>query len=269
MKQDMHTKRTILLVDDDTSLLEMLRDFLSYEGYRVVTAESGEQALTLLRKVTPDIIILDMSMPGMGGVGFLERVTQPDGSPRFPVLVLTARATMAEYFATREIDGFVAKPCAPEDLLSEVNRIIFLRAGGSASVAPGALDPANATKVRRVVLAESDPAFNTVLHDDLQRAGFHVEAVFTGPAALELAVMSKPDVMVMRLELTDMSAYEVLATLRRLPNTCEMPVVVYGIAAPDALIEHVAQLELDETLALKDCEADKIVTAALSAVVKK
>ena len=269
MGQDMHTKRTILLVDDDTSLLEMLHDFLSYEGYRVVTAVSGEQALPLLRQITPDLIILDMSMPGMGGVGFLERITNPDGSTRFPVLVLTARATMAEYFASREIDGFVAKPCAPDDLLSEVNRIIFLRGGGSTSTAPAALDPANATKARRVVLAEGDVALNTALHADLQRAGFHVEAVFTGPAALELAVMSKPDVMVMRLELADMNAQEVLATLRRLPNTRRIPLVVYGIATPDALIEHVAQLDLDEIVAIKDCDSDKIVNAALSAAVKR
>ena len=269
MKQDMHTKKTILLIDDDTNLLETLQDFLSYEGYRVVTAESGEKALTLLRRVTPDIILLDMSMTGMGGVGFLERITNPDGSTRFPVLVLTARATMAEYFATREIDGFVAKPCCPDDLLSEVNRIIFLRGGGLVPAAPAALDPANTTKARRAVLAEGDVAVNTALRADLQRAGFHVEAVFTGPAALELAVMSKPDVMVMRLELTDMSAQEVLATLRRLPNTRDVPVVVYGIAAPDALIEHVAQLDLDEIVAIKDCETDKIVNAALSAAVKK
>lgn len=269
MKQDTRTKRTILLVDDDTSLLETLHDFLSYEGYHVVTAVSGEQALVALRQTRPDIIILDMSMPGMGGVGFLERITQPDGSTRFPVLVLTARAAMAEYFATRQIDGFVAKPCDPDDLLSEVNRIVFLRGGeAGASISP-ALNPTAAPSVRRVVLAEGTAALNTKLHAELQRAGLHVESVFTGSAALELVIMSKPDVLVMRLELPEMSANEVLETLRRLPTTRKVPVVVYGIAAPDALIEHVAQLDLDEVVAIKGCATDKVVSAALSAIVKR
>ena len=63
-------KRTILIVDDDRSLLTTLSDFLAFEGYEVLTAESGEDGLRTLTDATPDLIILDMSMPGMGGVGF-------------------------------------------------------------------------------------------------------------------------------------------------------------------------------------------------------
>jgi len=269
MKQDARAKRTILLVDDDTSLLETLHDFLSFEGYHVITAASGEQALVLLRQTRPDIIILDMSMPGMGGVGFLERITNPDRSTRFPVLVLTARAAMAEYFATRQIDGFVAKPCDPDDLLSEVNRILFLRGGEPVSPASPALDPSAAGSVRRAVLAEGDAALNTALHAELQQAGFHVESVFTGPAALELAVMSKPDVLVMRLDLPEMDAGEVLATLRRLPGTRTLPAVVYGIADPGGRAGHAGRIGPDEAVAVEDCAAGKVVDAALSAAVKR
>jgi len=269
MKPDTHARRTILLVDDDTSLLETLRDFLRYEGYRVETAESGEQALVRLRQVKPDIIILDMSMPGMGGVGFLERITNPDGSTRFPVLVLTARAAMAEFFATRQIDGFIAKPCKPDDLLNEVSRVLFLRAGEASSPAGAALDPAAAANIRRVVLGEGDTALSASLRAELQRAGFQVEVASSGPAALELAIMSKPDVLILRLEMEGMSANEVVDTLRRLPNTRAIPVVVYGIAAADALIEHVAQLDLSRVVAIKDLSAGKIVNAALAAAVAR
>ncbi|NQT93034.1 MAG: response regulator [Lentisphaerae bacterium] len=60
-------KKRILLIDDDTSLLTTLSDFLSFEGYEVVTADSGEQGLRRLQTTEPDLIVLDMSMPGMGG----------------------------------------------------------------------------------------------------------------------------------------------------------------------------------------------------------
>ncbi|MBM4163933.1 MAG: response regulator [Lentisphaerae bacterium] len=269
MKQDMRAKRTILLVDDDMSLLQTLDDFLSYEGYQVETAESGERALAKLRRINPDIIILDMSMPGMGGVGFLDRITQPDGSTRFPVLVLTARAAMAEYFASRQIDGFLSKPCNPEDLLNEVSRIIFLRSGDSAPGGNAALDPVAASHARRAVLAEGDAALAASLSVDLQRVGFQVEAVRTGPAALELAIVSKPDVVILRMELDGMNASEIVSTLRRIPNLRCLPIVVYGIAAPDALIEHVAMLDLSEIAAIKDVSADKIINAALAVTVKR
>jgi len=97
-------KRKLLLVDDDQSLLETLGDFLSFEGYEVLCAVSGEDALVKMRPFQPDLIILDMGMPGMGGTGFLDRITQPDGHTLYPVLVLTARASMAEYFACGQTD---------------------------------------------------------------------------------------------------------------------------------------------------------------------
>jgi DNA-binding response OmpR family regulator len=260
MKDGSENQRTILVVDDDISLLETLSDFLSYEGFNVETAESGEQALVKLRRRKPDVIILDMSMPGMGGVGFLDRITTPDGSTQYPVLVLTARAAMAEYFANRQIEGFVAKPCDPADLLMEVNRIIFAHSGQTAGTAQTVLN------TRRVVLGESDFDFNAKLRDELTRAGFQVESVFKGPQTLELAVMSKPDAVVMRLELDDMSADEVLRTLRRLPTTQAIPVVVYGIDAPGARIEHVAQLDVTTARIVQDLSVDRIISTTLAAV---
>lgn len=125
-------KRKILIIDDDASLLTTLSDFLSFEGYDIATADSGEEGLARLESLTPDLIILDMSMPGMGGVGFLKAISDARGKPSHPVLVLTARANMAEFFANVDVDGFVAKPCDPNDLLMEVARIIFLRSGGGA-----------------------------------------------------------------------------------------------------------------------------------------
>ncbi|MCL1856709.1 MAG: exo-alpha-sialidase [Kiritimatiellaeota bacterium] len=124
--------RKILLVDDDPSLLVTVGQFLRFEKYEVTTAESGEAALETLKTLRPNLIILDMSMPGMGGIGFLQRITGEDKRPLYPVLVLTARSQMAEFFASVEVDGFMAKPADPDELLQEVARILFQRGGESA-----------------------------------------------------------------------------------------------------------------------------------------
>ena len=116
--------KLILLIDDDTSLLLTLSDFLIHEGYEVVTANSGEMGLKQLEQCAPDLVILDMSMPGMGGVGFLREITDESGKPSHSVLVLTARANMADFFANVDVDGFIAKPFELRELREEVHRIL-------------------------------------------------------------------------------------------------------------------------------------------------
>jgi CheY-like chemotaxis protein len=250
------TRRRILLVDDDSSLLETLGDFLSYEGYEVVTATSGEQALQKLRPQPPDVIILDMSMPGMGGIGFLDRITNADGSTQYPVLVLTARAAMASYFANKQIDGFIAKPCDPADLLTEVSRIVFLR-GGEAARPPAPALP--------VLLAESDRALHASLSAALAQAGCSVKSSFSGPDALEAAVTARPAVIALRLELAGMSADELCGVLRRLPGTRTIPVVVFGVDVPGVALEHVAGLDAKSVRLVKDLAPERIVNAVLAA----
>jgi CheY-like chemotaxis protein len=215
-------KKRILLIDDDTSLLVTLRDFLTYEGYDVQTADSGEQGLKKLPSAQPNLIILDMSMPGMGGIGFLREICSADGKPRYPVLVLTARANMADFFSNIDVDGFVAKPCDPNDLLMEVSRIIFLRSGSEPA---GESD--RVAGAARVLVGEDDAGVRQLLVDRLGQAGFLVESVTRGPEVLEQAIVQRPNVIVMKLVLAGMNGDAVARMLKEMPNTREIPVILY------------------------------------------
>lgn len=216
------SKRRILLVDDDTSLLVTLSDFLRYEGYDVTTAESGEQALKRLQQLVPDLIILDMSMPGMGGIGFLRNISTEEGKPNYPVLVLTARANMAEFFANVEVDGFVSKPCAPSDLLMEVGRILFLR-GSSKQESRDA----RVVQKNRVLIGDDDEGRCQAIADAFIEQGYIVENVFKGPEVLEKAIVWKPDVVVMKLVLSGMNGDAVAKMMKELPHTKDTPVVLF------------------------------------------
>lgn len=216
------TRRKILLVDDDMSLLVTLSDFLSFEGYEVITADCGEQGLERLKTITPDLIILDMSMPGMGGVGFLKEITGTDGKPQHPVLVLTARANMAEFFAEMEVDGFIAKPCDPSDLLKEVGRIVFLRSGADAAAVPGV-----ALKAGKVLLAEDDLKNNQVIAAAFSDSGYDISTVDKGPEVLQKAITDQPDVIVLKLVLSGMNGDAIAALLKDMPNTTGIPLVLY------------------------------------------
>jgi len=210
-------------VDDDTSLLVTLGDFFRFEGYDVVTASTGEQALERLEGHKPDLIILDMSMPGMGGIGFLRRISSPDGKPMYPVLVLTARANMAEFFANVEVDGFVAKPCSPEDLLMEVGRIVFLRRSAAES---------KARTQRRLLLGDDDEERSRRLSSDLAAQGYVVECAGRAPDIVERAVTQKPDAIVVRSVVAGLDGAGLIRLLSDVPKAREVPVIVFGEPEP-------------------------------------
>ncbi|MBL7115820.1 MAG: response regulator [Kiritimatiellae bacterium] len=228
-------KSRILLIDDDKSLTITLRDFLCFEGYEVMTAASGEEGLERLEEFSPDLIILDMMMPGMGGMGFLERVSK-DGSPEYPVLVLTAKAQMAEFFGNINVDGFVAKPCDPNDLLMEVGRIIFLTRGKVME----ARDANGAQSGPSVLLGESDVLKSETFREVLTHAGCLVHPVARGPEVLEKAILARPDVIVLSIELAAAEDGAVSRMLSEMPNTRLLPLVVYDVDDPAELPAGVA-----------------------------
>ena len=256
----MNEKRKILLVDDDANLLAMLGDFLEDEGYEVPRAESGEKALLELRTAAPDLIILDMMMPGIGGMGVLERLALPDGSFRYPVLVLTAKSAMAEYFADKQVDGFLAKPCAPEDLSLEVSRILFQSTGGARPVygEKPALYLADPSAPRRETLAAA-----------LSAAGYGVVPFATAAALVQASVTAPPAVVALALGQSDLPASALVGLLKGMEATAAAKVVVYGIGLPGAKLDDVLALDSRTCLAVPgDGEID-VVSAVASAILGK
>lgn len=216
--------KRLLLIDDDPNIRMMLGDFLMGAGYEVTCAASGEEALRLMTESLPDLAILDLGMPGMGGTGFLERITDRLGRTRVPVLVLTARGDMAEFFADKQIAGFVTKPADPDELLAEVQRILF-----SESALPRGDTMVVGDDVRRlVVLAEANAIRANALREALGKAGFSVEVVRTGAEAVEAVIARHPAGLILPMDAEGLAADGVLEILRKLPAGQALPVVVYS-----------------------------------------
>lgn len=216
--------KKILLVDDDPSICMMLGDFLVAEGYEISIAHSGEKALLMITNQPPDLIILDMGMPGMGGTGFLERITDRHGHTLFPVLVLTARSDMAESFANKKIAGFVTKPAMPDELLAEIRRILFMESDIPRPETHLLGDDAR----RLVVLAEPNNIRANAFREALGKVGFSVEMVHTGPEAIEAVIARRPTGLILPMDAEEMSADAVLEILRKLPSGKNIHVVIYA-----------------------------------------
>lgn len=113
----------ILAVEDDPQMLSLLRRGLTYEGYQVDTAPSGEEALEKLEVAVPDLLILDVMLPGMDGTEVCKRLRQFSSAP---VLMLTAKRTVQDKVAGfgSGADDYLVKPFALEELLLRVKSLL-------------------------------------------------------------------------------------------------------------------------------------------------
>jgi two-component system, response regulator, stage 0 sporulation protein F len=113
---------TILHVEDEGSVRLLYREVFEELGYRVFQACSGEEALYMLPKKSPDIIILDLKMPGIGGIGFLE--TFHSLKLAIPVVISTAYPFLEEEFGNLSVDAFIVKSGDMEELVNKVRELV-------------------------------------------------------------------------------------------------------------------------------------------------
>src|SRR4030043_2198101 len=118
----MSSKR-ILVVDDDTKTAELVKLFLNRDGYRVLTAYDGAEALRLARESHPDLIVLDLMLPGMDGLEVCR--TLRDESD-VPIVMLTARTTDDDKLTGLGLgaDDYVSKPFSPRELAARVRAVL-------------------------------------------------------------------------------------------------------------------------------------------------
>jgi DNA-binding response OmpR family regulator len=114
----------ILVIDDDSSIRKFLKRGLSYEGFAVTLAESGEDGLVRAREHYPDLVILDWLMPGMDGIEVLEKLRLADNA--LPIIMLTAKDTQQDQIKglTKGADDYVTKPISFDVLLARVHSLL-------------------------------------------------------------------------------------------------------------------------------------------------
>ena len=112
-----------LVVDDDAEMRRLLTLFLEKEGYAVETADDGREALERARSARPDLVLLDLRMPVLGGIEFLRVRRAERDLAAIPVLVLSSDPGGAYVAAALEADGFLAKPLDLKELRRQVGRL--------------------------------------------------------------------------------------------------------------------------------------------------
>jgi len=210
----------ILLVDDDPSVLVTVGDLLEAEGFAVTRAASTDEALRSAGQKRPDLVILDIGMPGKSGMAFLKEITLPTRKLKFPVLVFTARSGMDEFFDGQLVDGVVIKTADPTILLKEANRVLA-RHGRPRPARP----PSGAAG--RILIAEDEKAVGERLVRLFNEAGLQAACLAAGDALVEAAVRQPPGVILAKFILPGANASLIASMLGSLPSTRRIPIVIY------------------------------------------
>lgn len=122
-------KNRILAVDDEEDIVELVRYNLEREGYETLSAFSGKEALEIISKKRPDLIILDLMLPDVDGLEITRRLKRDDDLKNIPIVMLTAKGEEADVVVGLELgaDDYIVKPFSPRILLARIRSVLRRR----------------------------------------------------------------------------------------------------------------------------------------------
>ena len=201
----------ILLVEDDLSAVSLLQAYLEPEGYRVVVAASGEQALEVVPTERPAAVLLDVNLPGIDGWEVLRRFKADPGLRSIPIVILTVVDAMNVGLALGAAD-YIVKPIDRDALLASLARL--------------SLTPRERGRPIRVLTVDDEPAALEMLAETLRPAGYDTVRAITGMSAIQIARAERPDLVICDLLMPDLDGFGVVAALKADPATAEIPIII-------------------------------------------
>jgi len=165
----------VLIVEDERDIRDLVLFHLEREGFQVSSASSGEEALRQVRHATPDLVLLDLMLPAMGGLEVCRKLRQDPATVALPIVMLTAKGDEVDRVLGLELgaDDYIVKPFSPKELLARVRAVLRRAkpAPGAAAIAIGALaiDPGT-----RTVTVQGAPL--TLTHKEFELLGALADA---------------------------------------------------------------------------------------------
>ena len=120
------SNKTVLIIDDEKDLLELVRYNLEKEGFDVILASDGQSGLDIATEHRPDVVVLDLMMPGKSGLEVCQQLRADPRTSRMPVIMLTAKVSEADRVVGLELgaDDYVSKPFSPRELVARVKAVL-------------------------------------------------------------------------------------------------------------------------------------------------
>jgi len=199
-------QKTILVVDDEPDVLTMISEYLSLEGYNILTATSGEKALRLAREHRPFAITLDVIMPEMDGWEVLQHLKEDPDTKDIPVIIVSVSDDKQTGFALGAV-GYVTKPVNRDLLIGEINRI-------------------DGPTPHTIMVVDDNEIERKEMAFIIEEEGMKALVAEDGRKCMDMIRESLPDILVLDLIMPEVDGFEVLDKVRSDPVTRKLPVIV-------------------------------------------
>ena len=205
----------MILCDDDPSIRTVVGENLRQHGYKVIEADSGEQAFELASDNKVDAILLDLFMPGLTGWETLQRLKNSSYTTNIPVVILSVLSPLEPAGNPHEVassaQGWVQKPYNEHLLLSELSRVLHNGEGPS-----------------HILLVEDDNDLASVVIAGFEDANVRIDHAASRHSAIEKCLRTRPDLLILDLTLPDGDGFSLVDWLRQQPDMRSLPLVVYS-----------------------------------------
>ena len=213
---------TVLVIDDDPAACELMARGLSKENFKVVTAPTGEEGLRVARELRPDVITLDVLMPGMDGWAVLRSLKSDPDLCEIPVIMITMMDDK-EMGHTLGAADFLPKPIDRDRLVSTLRK--FRNKQGDTPV----------------LIVEDDPDIREMMRRALEQDGWVVSEAENGKVALQRLAEKQPNLILLDLMMPEMDGFELVGALRKNQAWSAIPVVV--VTAKDLTVQDRERLD--------------------------
>jgi CheY-like chemotaxis protein len=220
----------ILVVEDNEKNLKLVRDVLLQSGFRISEARTAEDAFDRVAESAPDLILMDIGLPGMSGIEAVGKLKGDPATASIPVCALTAFAMEEdrERCLRAGFDGYLVKPITVTQLPDQVRALLGAHDDRSSDTSPATSrsEPSTTETDSKILVVDDTPQNVKLLASVLTGHGYTVITAATGEQALESVAAERPDLVLLDVVMPGMDGYEVCRRLRAAEQTALLPVVM-------------------------------------------
>jgi DNA-binding response OmpR family regulator len=195
----------ILIADDDLRVRELYYDLLTKKGYQVITAPGGAEAVEYSAKESPDLVLLDINMPGMDGIDALRKIKEADLSTKVVMLTGLEQSVLENEARNSGAAGFLRKSLDIQVILSIIDEMFV--AGNK---------PHTAILGKTVLIVDDEPQIRSLLRDFLKKKGYAPQTAADGFEAIQKLNDVKPDIILLDMRMPGMDGMATLTKIREI-----------------------------------------------------
>ena len=248
--------RTIVFVEDNPVVLTAYRNCLEQEGFHVKPATDGLEAMKLLSRLAPDMVILDLMLPKFNGTEVLKFIHSDSRLQAIPIIILSTNSILdaaEEYVLERAHKRLLKDACTPAVMLQAVYELFADTSIFRGSTPAHSSVTSQTSKRKTILFAEDNPVVLTSYRNRLEQGGFQVKPAADGLEAMKILSRLVPDVAVLDLMLPKFSGTDVLKFIHSNPHLNAVSVVILSTSSILAATEEHLLVRANRRLVKATC----------------